>query len=342
MDSITQGLLGAAIAEAGFRRRLGGRAVAWGALCGVAPDFDLVAAIAGEWQTLIHHRGVTHSLVALTIATPFLGLLAHRFVAKGQGTRLDWMHLTFWALITHPLLDWCTAYGTQLFFPITDARYAIDAVSIIDLAYSIPLLFAVIAARRMRDRKKSARFAAAMLAVTTAYLAFGYAQSQRALAWADEELTRDGFVIADARAMPTLFNVFVFRVVARDPEGTIRASMVSVSAPRALRWYELRSDEDPLVDEALRSERGHIFTWFAMGMVHSDLRHEDDGFTVHMSDARYGSVRDPRLALWGADARFDSRGQLIDVVRWQRERDQLDMRAELAETWAHLVGDVSE
>lgn len=338
MDSITQGLLGATIAEAGFRRRLGGRAVAWGAFCGVAPDFDFVALIGGEWNELLHHRGVSHSVLALTIAAPILGALAHRWPGKRQGSVLDWIHLTFWALITHPLLDTCTAYGTQLLAPLSTERFAIDAVSVVDLAYTLPLLAAVVRARWGKDRRKSGRFAAVVLGLTTAYLGVGFVQSQRAIAWAEEELAREGFEPVETRALPTLGNLFVRRAIARDGEGRYRVAILSLSAPRTPRWYAVRDDDDPLVHVARESERGRLFSWFAMDFAPADLVHQDHGFVVRVSDLRYGSTRDPRVSMWGADARFGLEGHLIEWTRWNRN-EELDMPSELLTLFAHIVGD---
>ncbi len=338
MDSITQALLGATIAEAGFRRKLGGRAVVWGAFCGIAPDLDLVAAFGSEWNELLHHRGVSHSLLALTAAAPLLGALAWRWPGKKQGSVAGWIHLTFWALITHPLLDACTAYGTQLLAPLSTERFAIDAVAIVDLAYTLPLLIAVLRAWRGRDRQRSARFAAGVLVLTTAYLGFGFAQSQRAIAWAEEDLRALEFPSVETRALPTLGNLFVFRVVARDGQGSYRAAIVSLSAPRRLRWRAIRDDVDPLVDRARATDGGRIFDWFAMGFARADLIHEDHGFTVRLSDLRYGSMIDLSRSMWGADARFGLEGHLLGVERWSAAA-QRDMRTELLALWAHLIGD---
>lgn len=338
MDSITQGLLGATIAEAGFRRRLGGRSVAFGALCGVAPDLDFVLTIGDHWNELVHHRGISHSLLALTLAAPVLGALGRLWPGQRRGRTLDWIHLAFWALITHPLLDACTSYGTQLLAPLSSERFAIDAVSIVDLAYTLPLLLAVLWARWGKDRRLSARFAAAMLALTTAYLGVGFVQSRRAIAWAEEELAAQGFVPVETRALPTLGNVLVFRVIARDGAGRYRVAHLSLSSPRTPRWYALRDDDDPLVAAARESDRGRLFTWFAMGFAPAELVHEDHGFRVRMSDLRYGSMRDPRLSLWGADARFALESDLLEWERWNR-REDIDMGAELAILWAHIVGD---
>ena len=49
---------------------------------------------------------------------------------------------------THGLLDSCTSYGTQLFWPFSDERVAWDTMSIVDPLFTIPLLVFVIAAAR--------------------------------------------------------------------------------------------------------------------------------------------------------------------------------------------------
>lgn len=344
MDSITQGLLGATIAEAGFRGKLGGRALAWGALCGVAPDFDMVAALAGEWAALVHHRGVSHSWIAHTLVAPLLGWLAYRFIGRGregassaEGTWWRWTHLTWWALVTHPALDVCTAYGTQLLAPLSTERFAIDAVAIIDLVYTLPLLVAVVWAWRGKERTRSRRVAAGALVFTTAYLAFGFVQSQRALAMAHDSLRAERFDAVEVRALPTMGNVFVHRVAARDGSGSFRIAMTSLSAPRALAWSRADDEDDPLVSRALRTEELRIFRWFAMGFAQTELEHVDAGFDVVVSDLRYGSVVEPTRALWGATARYARDGELLGVERWQR-RKELDLEAELDALWALLTG----
>ena len=62
MDTVTQMLLGAVVAQAGFRRRLGRRAIVAGAVLAAVPDFDIVAGWVGG-ETTDSNRG--H--VALTL-----------------------------------------------------------------------------------------------------------------------------------------------------------------------------------------------------------------------------------------------------------------------------------
>src|SRR3954469_7578452 len=79
MDSITQGLLGAVVAQAGFRRTLGGRAAVAGALLGTVPDFDVVTGLFGPYANWLYHRGITHSIFFGPGMGPLFGWALWRF-----------------------------------------------------------------------------------------------------------------------------------------------------------------------------------------------------------------------------------------------------------------------
>jgi inner membrane protein len=233
MDTITQVLLGATLGAAAFQHRLGRSAIVIGGLGGLLPDLDLVSSAGGPWTSLVHHRGMTHSLLFAPVVAWPLALLSHRWTHKRvstpfkgdlrpNGARADapahplpraaqagvnvHAQLWFWALVTHPLLDLFTTYGTQLLWPLTDRRFSVDGVSIIDPVYSLPLLAAVVVAWRAGERARRAVRAARMaLAFTTAYLLAGWVVGssieQRALVhWEAEDLE-------EVRAFPSLGNL---------------------------------------------------------------------------------------------------------------------------------------
>jgi inner membrane protein len=327
MDTVTQIALGATIGEAGFRRRLGGRAVVMGGFCGLAPDLDMVAGLAGPWASLVHHRGASHSVVVLPVVALALALAGRRWTKRGSlGT---WWHLCAWSLVTHPLLDACTSYGTQLLAPFSRTRFAIDAVSILDPFYSLPLLVAVVlAVRRRVERRRSQRFAAWALGLTTLYLAAGWLLSGRAEATARAELEAAAFDPVELRATPTFFNNVAFRIVAKDEAGNLAVGYRSVVAPRPASYVRLSRADGPMVRAALESERGRLFRWFAMGLVHA----RREGRVVWLSDQRYGSITAPTESVFRAKAMFDRRDALQTVVRVE-ERPETDVGRELRALW---------
>src|SRR5690606_41002175 len=122
MDSITQILLGASVAAAavpaGHRRA----ALAAGAALGTLPDLDslpLLLLTDDPVALMTLHRGASHSLLVL----PFVGWAIWWFFRRRGGRVAEAPRRWFWAiqlaLVTHPLLDALTVYGTQLLWPLT-------------------------------------------------------------------------------------------------------------------------------------------------------------------------------------------------------------------------------
>lgn len=355
MDTITQAMLGAAIGQAGFARSLGPRARAWGAVAGLVPDLDVLAvATHGPFGEMLYHRGVTHSLWFGFALGPVLALVAQH-VAAGRG-RADpgpfgaWTALLSLALVTHPLLDWFTPYGTQLLAPFSRERFALDAVGIVDPFYSVPLALALAAGslRALAPRRR-ARIAAAALAASTAYLFYGWSLNERLEARVARTLRAQapaGEAVV-VRAYPTLLQPWLRRVVARTGD-VVRVGWTSALAPDAIRWQAFRPERDARIDALARTPEGRLFTWFAMDDTAARVRASDDGFVVEIDDLRYGVPGDPRFGMWGVRGYFDRDGALRGAVeRFSRPRaaDALDpaalLRAALGDLAAlgRLVGE---
>lgn len=121
---------------------------AWAALAGflfaVMPDLDYIMTFNGRLSYLKHHRGFTHSLVALFLFV---------FLAAGLGRLLGgprWFRplvlIGFLVLLSHLFLDWTTSYGTQLLYPFTRVKFSLDWLFIIDPYLTALLLPAAAAA----------------------------------------------------------------------------------------------------------------------------------------------------------------------------------------------------
>ena len=91
MDSLTQIVLGAAVGQAVLGRKLGNRAMIWGAIGGTIPDMDIVANFfMNDLDALVFHRGITHSL-SFAMLVPFAtGWLVHRLYTSGAYRGATW------------------------------------------------------------------------------------------------------------------------------------------------------------------------------------------------------------------------------------------------------------
>jgi inner membrane protein len=82
MDSFTQIVLGAACGEAVAGKKLGNRAMLWGAVGGTIPDLDVLAApFTDEITSTSFHRGIMHSFLFAVIAPFGLAWLTEKFYA---------------------------------------------------------------------------------------------------------------------------------------------------------------------------------------------------------------------------------------------------------------------
>lgn len=144
MDSVTQIVLGAAVGEVLLGKKVGNKAMLWGAIAGTIPDLDVVIKFFTDDLTGNEmHRGFSHSLVFSLLMAPFLGWLISKIYKNKEASAKQWTNLSFWSLFTHPLLDAHTTWGTQLFWPF-DLRLAYKNINVVDPLYTFPFLTCLI------------------------------------------------------------------------------------------------------------------------------------------------------------------------------------------------------
>ena len=171
MDSLTQIVLGAAVGEAVLGKKVGNKAMLYGAIAGTIPDLDIFAryfvdtVTATEW-----HRGFSHSILFSVLFAPFFGWLIYKLEPKRETTIKDWSWLMFWGLFTHPVLDAFTTWGTQLFWPF-NTRLAFQNIFVIDPLYTIPfLVFLIMAMRQKRTSPRRRKYNRLGLIISSLYL----------------------------------------------------------------------------------------------------------------------------------------------------------------------------
>jgi inner membrane protein len=210
MDSVSQLALGAAVGVAVMGRRTAlWKAAAWGAVAGTLPDLDVLIDHGNPVHNMVLHRAETHAPFWLTLfSLPFAAAIAR---LHGEWAQCKRWWLAMWlALVTHPLLDTMTVYGTQIGLPFTDRPYGVASVFIIDPLYTLPLLVGTALALA----RGSLRANAAGLALSTAYLGWGVAAQMHVQRVAVDALAAQGLVAERVLVTPSAFNSIAWRVVA--------------------------------------------------------------------------------------------------------------------------------
>ena len=278
MDPITHGLLGAAVVQATLKKRLP-RGAAWiGAGGAMLPDIDVfIYSFSDPTVSWLFHRHFTHSLAFIPIggliaALPFLCL-------KRFKEYKPWVILA--AIIgyaMHAPLDTLTTYGTQLFWPFSDSRVALDWIGIVDPIYTALLVIGVYLTARRTAGKNLMRPARIALLLTSLYLCFGGWQHHRGIQAQRQLAMMRGQQIDHGRIMPAPGWLVMWRSVytAKSPEGEkmyvdgMRLNWLG--APRVLPGGsadQATFDDLPATAKANGETRRRfaILTWFADGLV---------------------------------------------------------------------------
>jgi inner membrane protein len=219
VDTLTHALSGALVAgcvqaprASRFHLPLGRRMVV-GAAAAAFPDIDFALRL---WDTLTYlnwHQGPTHSLL---LAPVWAYLLAQLF-RRVWSARFTWQALFLPALLgilIHIAGDLITAYGTMLFSPFTQERYALGLAFVVDPWLTLPLAAGVAALLALRRRT----LAALALACSVGYIGFLGLLREQSLEAARHHAARVGTPQAQATALPQPFSPYNWALVVSGEE----------------------------------------------------------------------------------------------------------------------------
>ncbi|NLM16721.1 MAG: metal-dependent hydrolase [Candidatus Riflebacteria bacterium] len=292
MDIITQGLLGSAIATAtGKPKNIKKKALA-GFLIGLLPDADSFAGFFGRWANLDFHRSFTHSLPGTFLLAFLTAWLAKKLFKTEDMTYKDWLSISALVLMTHPLLDLLTSYGTEVLYPFTRERLSLDSVAIVDIFYSLPLLIITGLALFSRIAEpKLKKYAKYSLIISTFYLICGFSNSALAVRIGSKAFAEEGFVAEEIRALPELSTIKRFRLLGRDKDGNFMLSDTSVFENKvSSKPVKLLSEKNKYTEAVYNHKYGKLFKRFSMNMSRATTSVMKDGnIKVLLSDMRHAN-----------------------------------------------------
>lgn len=221
MDSLTQIVLGAAVGEAVCGKKIGNKAMLWGAIAGTIPDLDvLLNPWLGVVEELSWHRSLTHSLLFALLASPLLAALLKRIYHGSPATFNDWFWLFFLCFTTHSLLDCCTTWGTQIFWPFSREGVAFYNVFVIDPFYTVPfLVFVIWAATKSKSNPLRQKLNMLGLLISSSYLLLTFVAKAKANNVFEASLSRQAIVYNDYISKPTPFNAILWAVTVKTTNG---------------------------------------------------------------------------------------------------------------------------
>ena len=278
--------LGAAVSVAVVGRRMPvWKAAAMGAAFGTLPDLDVVIDYGDPIRNMTFHRAESHALFWLTLFTPLAAWLTARLTGMADHFRL-WCLNIWLILITHPLLDAMTVYGTQLLLPFSDEPLGVASIFIIDPLYTLPLLIGLFCAVRWHGRRGLNANRNGLI-ISTLYLCWTVLAQQHVASIAERSLAASGMDAQQTLVTPTPFNTLIWRVLVIAPEGYSEGFYSLFDGgkpirfeqfPRQMHWYQALQD----------NWETRRMAWFSHGFF---AMSEHDG-EIRITDLRMGQQPD--------------------------------------------------
>jgi inner membrane protein len=291
MDSITQIVLGAACGEAILGKKIGNRALLFGAIGGTIPDLDVFVGkllYNNEIDSMAFHRGFMHSFLFAILGAIAFGAVVFWLYNKGKRygmtTQKDWMWLFFASIFTHPILDSFTAYGTQLFAPFSNYRVAFNNISVADPLYTLPFLVLLIVVMFLkRTSSKRRLFLKLGLGVSSLYLMLTLVNKYHVHGVYKRALAEEQIDYLRFQTQPTILNNFLWYGIAETTDAYFVGFYSILDAtPTVSRWHRLPKNHDLLGDMPKDLE---TLSWFSGGYY--NLSETSDPNTFLYKDLRY-------------------------------------------------------
>lgn len=297
MDPVTQGVLGATLPQATISGRKVMGATIIGALAGMAPDLDVfIRSNSDPLLFLEFHRQFTHSLFFIPVGGLICGFLLHYLLGKRlQLSLLNSLGFATLGYATHALLDACTTFGTQLFWPFSSSRIAWNNVSVIDPLFTLPLLIFVC----IGYAKQKPLFARIGLAWAIGYLSLGAVQRDRAEAAGWAMANSRGDIPLRLEAKPSFANLWLWKIV-YETEQHFQVDAVHIAAEPIYyagdRVAKLNIEHHfPWLKPDSQQARDVLrFAWFSNDYLGVDLAQPNQ-----IIDVRYSMVPNQIKPLWG-------------------------------------------
>ena len=286
MDSITHLFLGGSIAAVIAPARHRRAALLAGAALNTLPDLDslFITLFTDDPVALMTvHRSFSHSLFVL----PLLGWLVWSLCKRRNRRVAESPRRWFWAiqlaLLTHPLLDAFTVYGTHLLWPLRAPPVMWSSLFIIDPMYTVWMLFACVLAWVTHDPVRAQRALLAGLALSSVYLGWSLLAKTMVDREADRALAAMGLASAPRFSVPMPLNTLLWRVVAMTPDGYVVGDRSLVADRGAMKFDGHKSNAQALA-EARELPAVRDLAWFNRGFMRARVV---DGELV-LSDLRMG------------------------------------------------------
>lgn len=287
MDTLTHIVLGACTGEAIAGQRIGKKAMLIGAFANTLPDIDVVS---GLWldtdDSLLAHRGFTHSFAFVVLAAIVLAFLFRRWKRSESVSFRFWFSFFAFEVFLHILIDAFNAYGTGWFEPFNHYRISFDTIFVADPFYTVWLMIAFIAllflARGSASRPWWTRFG---LGISTLYFMLCIVNKVKTATDIKDILHKQHVSFQTHFTTPTPLNNWLWYTVAGNDSGYYVGYYSVFDSQKEIDLHYFPKNESLLKPFSTQEDVRHLVR-FSKGLYTMEKYHD----TLVFNDLRFGQV----------------------------------------------------
>lgn len=287
MDSITHLALGACMGESFASKKLGKKAMLWGALAQSIPDIDFVASF---WMdtpsSLLAHRGFTHSFLFCGIVTVLFALIAEKLHRPHNIKLQRWMLFFGGVIFIHIFIDAFNNYGVGWFEPFSQKRISFNAIYVVDPFFSIWPIIAICAIAYSRKKAKKRLFWWRFgLGMCTLYLIYCLANKAIINSEVKEILNNQKITYTRYFSTPASLQNWLWYVVAGDNKG-YHVGYISIFDSKKQIDFKYFPTQDSLLEPVKDKVGLDKLKKFSQEFYTIEYYHD----TLVLNDLRFGQV----------------------------------------------------
>ena len=326
MDPISQGTIGAAFAQSTANKKNILKIGIIGFLAGLAPDLDvLIRSSDDPILFLEYHRQFSHSLFFIPFGSLIVALLIFPLVKDSMSFRAVYI-ASLLGYATHGLLDACTSYGTQLFWPFSNERVTWNNISIVDPLFTVPVIILIGSA--VKTRKRTFSFIA--IGWIAFYLSLGFVQYERALSAAMELADSRGHNAERLTLKPSFGNLILWKSIYQHEETFYVDAIRTVQSStwclgESIRIFDYQYHIPDLDKDSQQAKDIERFRWFSQDYLGYDEERK------LVTDIRYSMIPNQIKPMWGLVI-DDQQGKNEHAIWWTSrslDQSQLDLFKEM-------------
>lgn len=330
MDSFTQIVLGAAVGEAALGKKVGNKALLYGAIAGTIPDLDILSGFFVDTVTALEiHRGVTHSILFAVFGGMFFGWLVSLWEKRASWKQWSW--LFFLGFITHSWLDAHTSWGTQIFWPF-GYQVSFRNIFVIDPLYTIPFaIFLLLAWISPVGSAKRARYNWWGIGVSSAYMLVTIVLKFVTYDKFVQALDEQEIVYSTIQTKPSPMNTILWTANVQTEDAFLIGDY-SFFDTEPIQFYSHPKNHELLGE--LRSNK-NVQRLITVTEDKYTIVKKEDG--IYLNDLRFGMISVKQNGdKYAFSYKLDEVGD--EVIITEEVKDREDAKRMLSDLWSRLLG----